>query len=482
MSGVDRIAAVRRQAKPRSTFSKVLFGLGVLGIETAIIIAVCMFSGTAYHSGFYGETGSLTHFAAVGLLTAVIFAAPGIYRDDYQIHNFIMRSRRPGQIFMLWNMTFLVLAAIAFLTKTTGDFSRGWVVIFHPLGLLALVVAERRLGEAVRAGLASGRIPASLTLVVGDRERIVAFASQAAQDPTVEIALTLELPPREVRDAQCSKDLDASLARCQARARTLHIENVLLLFDWSETALIDKCTTAFVQMPVSVHMTSHDTLRHYPSVEVDQVAGKVTLRLTNPPLTPWQEAMKRVIDIVISGTALLLLAPVMLVVAAAIKLDTRGPVFFRQRRRGFNHREFLIWKFRTMTTLDDGDNIEQARKNDPRVTRVGRLLRKYNVDELPQLINVLAGEMSLVGPRPHAVAHDRLYEACIDEYPRRLNMLPGITGWAQVNGFRGITDTEGIMRKRVEYDVYYIQNWSLAFDVYILVMTVLSPKAYRNAH
>jgi polysaccharide biosynthesis protein PslA len=144
--------------------------------------------------------------------------------------------------------------------------------------------------------------------------------------------------------------------------------------------------------------------------------------------------------------------------------------------------EFKIWKFRTMTTMDDGDIIEQAKPGDVRVTRIGQVLRRYNLDELPQLFNVITGDMSLVGPRPHAVAHDRLFETRIAKYRRRLNVRPGITGWAQVNGFRGPTETEDAMRARVEHDLYYIDNWSILFDIYLLVATVVSRKAFTNAH
>jgi Undecaprenyl-phosphate glucose phosphotransferase len=384
---------------------------------------------------------------------------------------------------MLWNMVFLMLSTLAFLSKTTGLVSRGWVLMFHPIGLMSLILIERRVAALLEAGLISGRIARSRALLVGSAARITAFAKHAAWDSTIEVSDHLELPPRASSTAGSEVEaLDEALARASARARSLHVETVVLLLDWSESALIDRCTAAFLQLPVSVHVLAHDTLRHYPSVRVADVAGRVTLRLTDLPLTPWQEASKRVLDVTLAGAGLLLLAPLLAVAAFLIKLDSPGPVFFRQRRRGFNHREFQIWKLRTMTTLDDGDNIEQARKGDPRVTRIGRLLRRYNIDELPQLINVLRGEMSLVGPRPHAVAHDRLYETCIEEYPRRLNMLPGITGWAQVNGYRGATETPATMRKRVEYDVFYIQNWSLSFDLYILALTVLSPRAYRNAH
>jgi exopolysaccharide biosynthesis polyprenyl glycosylphosphotransferase len=206
-----------------------------------------------------------------------------------------------------------------------------------------------------------------------------------------------------------------------------------------------------------------------------------TFALSSPPLLPYQLLCRRGFDALVSAIALLLLAPVFAAIAVAIKLDSEGPVFFRQRRRGYNQREFLIWKFRTMTVMDDGDTIVQAQRNDGRVTRVGRYLRSLNLDELPQLINVIAGDMSLVGPRPHAVAHDRHFEPRIRRYARRLNVKPGITGWAQVNGYRGLTETENDMKNRIVHDLYYIENWSIAFDVYILIRTVLSPRAYRNA-
>jgi lipopolysaccharide/colanic/teichoic acid biosynthesis glycosyltransferase len=156
-------------------------------------------------------------------------------------------------------------------------------------------------------------------------------------------------------------------------------------------------------------------------------------------------------------------------------------VFFRQRRYGFNQQPFRIIKFRTMTTLDDGDVVPQATNDDRRVTRVGRFLRRWNIDELPQLVNVLKGDMSLVGPRPHALSHNREYERKISLYARRHNVRPGITGWAQVNGFRGCTDTDDKMRQRVDHDLYYIDNWSILLDLRILLLTVFSRRAYRNA-
>ena len=181
--------------------------------------------------------------------------------------------------------------------------------------------------------------------------------------------------------------------------------------------------------------------------------------------------MKGLLDYAVAGVALFLLAPLLAVVAIAIKLDSSGPVFFRQRRLGQNNQVFRIFKFRTMTVAEDGERVIQAQRNDPRVTRVGKFLRRTSLDELPQLINVLTGTMSLVGPRPHAVAHDEEFEQKLDLFSRRRRVRPGLTGWAQVHGYRGETRTTADIRHRMQHDLYYIDNWSLWLDMEIMVRT-----------
>jgi exopolysaccharide biosynthesis polyprenyl glycosylphosphotransferase len=192
---------------------------------------------------------------------------------------------------------------------------------------------------------------------------------------------------------------------------------------------------------------------------------------------------KRIEDLVLGTMLLVLMLPLMVVIAAAIRLDTPGPVLFRQKRRGLNNRAFDILKFRTMVHVPDPEpTVPQARRKDPRVTRVGRVLRRTSLDELPQLLNVLKGEMSLVGPRPHALAHDARYAALIDGYEDRHRVPPGITGWAQVHGHRGETDTLEKMQRRVEHDLFYLANRSLLFDLRILVLTVTTVWRDRNAY
>jgi len=199
-------------------------------------------------------------------------------------------------------------------------------------------------------------------------------------------------------------------------------------------------------------------------------------------LTLSECAIKRTFDIVLSSVALITLAPTILLAAILIKLDSRGPVFFSQLRNGFNNKEFRILKFRTMTVMEQGSEVKQATRNDKRVTRLGRWLRRSSIDELPQFLNVLRGEMSLVGPRPHAVVHDDEYKKLISRYAFRLHLKPGITGWAQVNGLRGETATVDLMEKRVDLDLWYINNWSLWLDIKILLKTFAAVMRQKEAY
>lgn len=193
-------------------------------------------------------------------------------------------------------------------------------------------------------------------------------------------------------------------------------------------------------------------------------------------------AAKRALDVIVAALALLLLTPVLVLVALAVAAESRGPVIFAQRRTGLNGKTFAIFKFRSMRVLEDGAAVKQATQNDDRITRVGRVIRKTSLDELPQLFNVLTGDMSLVGPRPHAVAHDDYYGARISNYGIRFKVKPGITGWAQVNGARGETPTVEIMQDRINYDAWYAKHRNLALDLKILALTPLEVISTRNAY
>ncbi|HZJ11067.1 MAG TPA: exopolysaccharide biosynthesis polyprenyl glycosylphosphotransferase, partial [Methyloceanibacter sp.] len=276
--------------------------------------------------------------------------------------------------------------------------------------------------------------------------------------------------------------LNEGLGRAIDMVRRSHLDDVVVLLPWSATHAVNACADGLMTIPVSVQLGPEAIFDRVSQVHLSRLGPATMLNLIRPPLTRLEVVTKRLFDFWGALALLVALSPLFLAISLLIKLDSPGPAFFRQWRHGFNQRPFRILKFRTMTVTEDGETVTQAVKNDPRVTRIGRHLRRWNLDELPQLVNVLAGHMSLVGPRPHALTHDREYERRIAFYARRHNIKPGITGWAQVNGYRGLTDTEEKMRARVEHDLYYIDNWSIPLDLYILALTVLSPKSFRNAH
>jgi exopolysaccharide biosynthesis polyprenyl glycosylphosphotransferase len=219
-------------------------------------------------------------------------------------------------------------------------------------------------------------------------------------------------------------------------------------------------------------------------IDTEALNGLDTIAMPRPAVREdrLQEILKRTLDLSIAVPLLVLLAPLLAAIALWIALDSNGPVFFSQTRRGLGGRQFDILKFRTMNVLENGDSVVQATQNDPRVTNAGRFLRKSSLDELPQLLNVIAGDMSLVGPRPHALTHDDHYERLIDGYTLRQSVKPGITGWAQVHGLRGETPTLDSMKRRVVFDAWYAANSTVALDVEILIRTPFEVLRQRNAH
>ena len=214
----------------------------------------------------------------------------------------------------------------------------------------------------------------------------------------------------------------------------------------------------------------------------DNFGGMPVIAICESPFTGFNSLVKRTSDIVLASLITLALVPVMAVIAAAVRISSPGPVIFRQRRYGLYGEEIIVYKFRSMTVAEDGAQVVQAKKNDQRVTRIGAFLRKSSLDELPQFINVLQGRMSIVGPRPHAVAHNEQYRKLIKGYMLRHKVKPGITGWAQVNGLRGETETLDKMEARIRYDLDYLRNWSLWMDLWIVVRTLKVVAARENAH
>ncbi len=215
---------------------------------------------------------------------------------------------------------------------------------------------------------------------------------------------------------------------------------------------------------------------------ISTIKGIPIVAVCESPFVGINGTIKRISDVVLSFLILLLIAPLMLLIAIGVKLSSRGPVLFKQGRYGLDGKEIVVYKFRSMTVMEDGEQVNQATRNDPRITRFGSFLRKTSLDELPQFINVLQGRMSIVGPRPHAVSHNEIYRSLIKGYMIRHKVKPGITGWAQVNGFRGETETIEKMQARIDYDLDYLRNWSLFLDLSIIFKTICVVIKGKNAY
>jgi putative colanic acid biosynthesis UDP-glucose lipid carrier transferase len=261
--------------------------------------------------------------------------------------------------------------------------------------------------------------------------------------------------------------------------RENNVRTVYIAVSLENSQLVEQLYLDLANENIDIHWVPNIFSMNLINHSVKEIAGLPLLTLSESPLIGNHRMFKAIEDRVIGLIALLLLTPLMLIIAILIKLDSPGPVIFRQSRTGWNGREFPIWKFRSMKVHQPpSDDLKQATRDDDRVTRIGRFIRKTSIDELPQLFNVLGGSMSMVGPRPHAVQHNTEYGKRIDAYMTRHRIKPGITGLAQINGYRGETDTLDKMKKRVEYDMQYINNWSFWLDIEILIKTF--PALLRN--
>ena len=485
LRSIDNLTVGQEFKLGRLCLGRLGFSFAAYILEVAAIVAVSVIAGVAYYTTAYGEAGNIKSYVALGGLAALVYSLLRLFREDYRIEAYLEGSRDLGRTFVIWNTAILSLVVIGVLTKSNEQVSSAALLLLYVGGLVTLTGLTALTRAVLISLIASGRVACRRVMIVGAEDEVRNIQAEFLNSPVgARVVATHVLP--FLSGVRSSANLSHLLKLCLQdaiqKARVVDVDDVILVADWSRMYLINEIIEGFRVMPVAVHVAGPGLLGHYSDARVTRFSTVTTLSLTAPPLGSMQLAVKRAFDLSVALPALILLTPLFALIAVAVKTTSPGPVFFRQRRRGYNSREFRIWKFRTMTTLDDGPVIVQAKANDERVTAVGSFLRRLNLDELPQLFNVISGEMSLVGPRPHAVAHDRYFEDKIGSYPRRLSLKPGITGWAQVKGCRGSTDTVDKMRARVEYDLYYIDNWSIMFDLYILFLTGCSPKAYRNAY
>lgn len=479
-----------------SNFGKRKRGLAAaLNARTVPVLALCLefllvagasfVAGDIYHRWTIGSLPYAEFYLGATILLAAVFTVSCGLNRDYSITRLALPREQLRSVFLHWNTAFLLLAFGLFITHATEFYSRGWMIAQYFAGVLAALGFRMLLARLVTFSLNRGFLGGKRIVVAGDAASVAYVARRLRSDGRVEIVGTVRFPASDRMSGDSSdwgRDVRDAIAAVEEIARATDLDEIVVSMPWSESGSIKAFVDGLAVVPATIHLAPDASGAWAHHLSSACVGSLPTIKLSRAPLTLKDRVIKRGFDLIAGSLLLLAALPLFAIVGLLIKLDSAGPVFFRQRRHGFNQGEFRIFKFRTMTTLDDGEIIRQATRNDTRITRVGGFLRRTNLDELPQLINVLAGHMSLVGPRPHALAHNSEFERKIRRYAKRHNVKPGITGWSQVNGYRGETETLEKMEKRVEFDVFYIDNWSMLLDIQILYLTIFSVKTFQNAY
>ena len=447
--------------------------------DTLIILGILILA------SLYSKEYNIDGYWAAGFGASLLFGFVGRFTEIYTSW-----SGRPFlrdeviRIIVTWLTTFLFLIFVIFTVKTSAEFSRfvliSWLVVTPALLILNRYALRALLASLKRVGINNRTIA-----IAGITEQGIRFAQSLESQPDsgFQIAGFYDL-----EDSTCATKLPDSFA-CIGN-QTAMIE-AARNGEWDQIYLAPNATQQSASLSLINKLSESITpIRLIPDNFINtlihtrylEIADTPVLCIYDSPLSAQHAFIKRIEDVLVGLLILVLVAPLMLIIATIIKLTSPGPVLFKQTRHGLRGEKFQVLKFRTMTVCENGNDIKQATRNDHRITRIGAFLRKTSLDELPQFLNVLQGNMSIVGPRPHAVAHNEEYRQLIPGYMLRHLMKPGITGLAQVNGWRGETDTLFKMQKRVEYDMEYIHRWSLGLDIRIILVTAFKTLYDKNAY
>ena len=467
--------------------SQQLFTYGNVGVITAVldcvtIISASVTAGVAYHLLVLGNTGDVAAFAGVGSDAALLFVLLAKSRGMYRSTTLLWGTEW-HRIVASWGAVVLAVTLFLFLLKIGDSYSRGVMVGFAVLGVGPLLLSRAIVANRLRSALARGRVAGKRAIVVGEREELDHQSDgDLLRKYSIREVGRFHLPQGGSDSPSVLDDSIAVLSAAIDKARNSAADVVLLAMCWTDKNRYNLVRERLRELPIPVVLLPDRAVRSILAQPMAEMGPDIAVQVQRAPLGASELALKRAFDVVLASIALTLLMPLLLTAAAAVKLTSRGPVIFKQDRRGFNGRKFTIYKFRTMSVTENGITIRQAQRNDSRITSLGARLRSSSIDELPQLINVLRGEMSLVGPRPHAIAHDEEYSKLIGSYPHRHLVKPGITGWAQVNGCRGETTHIDLMKRRVDLDLWYVGNWSIWLDLVILARTCLRVARDPNAY
>ncbi len=496
-TGPDRPAIERRRRlspaalavtnqKVRTAYSPVVI-VGVARIVDFVLLSV---TGIALYLGYVARSSGFS-WEYVGAILAMTATAVLCFQssDIYQVQIFRGTLRQMTRMISAWAFVFLLFISASFFAKLGNEVSRLWLSAFFLVGSGLLVGERMMLRSLVRRWARQGRLDRR-TIVVGSDETgeklIEALNIQEDSDLDI-LGVFDDRNDTRAQDTCAGAPKLGKVDDIVEFARRTRIDLVLFALPISAEARILEMLKKLWVLPVDIRLSAHTNKLRFRPRSYSYLGKVPTLNVFEAPITDWDLVMKWLFDRVAAALILVLVSPVMALVALAIKLDSPGPVLFRQKRFGFNNERIDVYKFRSLYHHQaDPMATKVVTKNDSRVTRVGRFIRKSSLDELPQLFNVLfKGNLSLVGPRPHAVQgklQTRLFDEAVDGYFARHRVKPGITGWAQINGWRGEVDSEEKIQKRVEFDLYYIENWSVVFDLYILLKTPLALLKSENAY
>ncbi len=477
-------ALAAEPAKP--PYSPIVLAGFVRAVEFVIIVATAVLVHRFYVAPSVGYSASYFIIAvAVAVLSLVVFQGLQTYHPT--------AFRQPiRQVFRIaggWSFVFLIVFAAIFFLKLDGAVSRVWTAFWFLLGLVTLAVSRAILSRVTLSLVRAGRLD-KRTVVVGGGEFGRELLRDLAAAKNSEIKMLGVFDDRGDDRAPETVEGFPKLGNVDDLvefARHTRIDLVIFALPITAEQRILEMLRKLWVLPIDIRLAAHANRLRFRPRSYSYVGQVPVLDILDKPIADWDVVIKLAFDKIVGTLALIALSPVLLATAIAVKLDSPGPVLFRQKRYGFNNELIEVFKFRSMyVDQTDANAAKLVTKDDRRVTRVGRFIRKTSLDELLQLFNVVfKGDLSLVGPRPHAVyakAADRQYDEVVDGYFARHRVKPGITGWAQINGWRGETDTPEKIQQRVEHDLYYIENWSILLDLYILALTPYSLIKTKNAY
>jgi putative colanic acid biosynthesis UDP-glucose lipid carrier transferase len=446
-----------------------------LAFDLVLIAASAFVAESLYHNVPSQFEGEFSHTLAAAMFVAVLFVAAMRVQRLYDPIRLIVMDDQTRSVLSAWCGAFLILASGLFTWGVSHDLSRGDILIFWAVGAIALLAHRTFWRIALPRALESGALRGRTVVSLSAEDSIPQHFVENLTRHGYHIVAHFHVPAAE---HFAEEALDNVISMC----RTSEIEEVVLFVNPERMSNLRSIAKRLRVLALPVTFVPIGALSQLFQRAHNDIGDTVAIELQRAALSSVEQILKRLVDIVVSVSALALLSPLMVAAAIAIKLDSAGPVLFRQTRHGFNGRPFAIYKFRSMRVMEDGDVVQQAQKRDARVTRVGHWIRRLSIDEFPQLFNVVRGDMSIVGPRPHASAHDRYFASIIEKYAFRHHVKSGITGWAQVCGARGETDTLEKIQKRVELDLWYINNWSIWLDFSIMIRTMFVILVGQNAH